>query len=202
MSRPLLLAVVVAAALALGASRGEASCVATLTWQDNVYVGHAKPVESGAALPEKATLPACNDVVINGEPVKQERDTKVAVRQVRDVDPAIAITRGDSVYVNRSTFPNLRSHPLHELLGSDSVPRRTGASCRISGRARTDFSGISIKRGHGVARVTIARDTDVELERHGTGYVSTGAMITVAGRPCKRSGGVLWISAQRISRAP
>lgn len=200
MRRLLTLAAVTAVGITAGAVPSEASCVATMRWHGRSYLGHAKAADTAGVLADKAVRPACNDVIINGQP-RKERDTKVKVRQIRGVDPLIAFADRSWTYVNPSTFVDLPSHPLHALLGKDGVPPRTGAECRITGRAVVDALGVSVKHGKRVTPVVVASDTVVELQRAGTGYVPDGARIEVVGRPCERRGPGHFVSAVRISRA-
>lgn len=182
------------------APRAAAACAAMVTWHDRTYMGYgaADPPKAGRALADRATAPGCNDVVGDGA-VPQAPDTKVVVRAIDGVSPTIAIAGEHSIYVNASTFVQLPSHPLHKLYGTGKSPIRTGPTCRVKGRAVVGEGNFGVKRGKEIVRVRVVPKTDVELQRHGTGYVPDNARIAVVGHSCKRNGGVLWVTAQRIS---
>jgi hypothetical protein len=186
---------------AINAPRGEAACAATVTWHDLTYMGYGdgNRAEAGRRLADPATEPGCSDVVINGA-VPDVPDKQIAVRAIRGVSPMIAISGESSVYVNASTFVQLPSHPLHKLYGTGRPPIRTGPSCRVKGRAVVGQGAFGVKRGDETVRIRVASYTAVELQRYGTGYVPENTKIDVVGHSCKRNAGVLWMTAQRISR--
>src|SRR3954451_5590348 len=103
---------------AIWAPRSEAVCAAQVIWHGRIYIGYngESGPEAGPALADKATLPRCDDVIINGSP-RREPDTPITVHAIPDVDPIIAVVHAEAaiVYVNASTFVALPSHPLHRF---------------------------------------------------------------------------------------
>jgi hypothetical protein len=176
------------AGLLFAAPAGQASCAASLDWRGSTYVGHGheRGLKLGTRLHDKATRPFCDDT-----PSEPKPPSEVVVRRLRGIPPAIALHR-DGTYVNASTFVNLRSHPLHEELGSNRRARTDGEPCTVTGVADVQVNGLNVA-GKVVA---VAVDTKVELQRHGTGYVADGATIRVKGS-CRHN----WIDARRIERA-
>jgi hypothetical protein len=177
-----------------------ASCIPVLEWQSFEYAGYgSEKVRAGAALAAPATIPGCNDVVVNGE-LRIEPDHVVAVRRVRGVDPMFAVMQGGGVYVNVSTFPQLPSHPLYKQLGRGSEPpRRASPACTVSGRAVVGPMWFGLQRGRKPVRIEVTRRTDVRLRRGGTGYVPAGTPIRVTGGPCRDVNGVFTVTARRVS---
>ncbi len=184
---------------AIAAPRGEASCVAMVTYHGRTYVGYQPGPALGGALSDTATRPGCNDVATD-PPLPREPDVQVKMHALRDVDPIIAIADENIVYVNASTFVALRSHPLHRFYGTGKPPRPAGPPCRVHGRAVVGEGAFGVRTGKRIVRVRVTADTRVELQRHGTGYVPDRARITVTATSCTRLGGVRWITATRISR--
>ncbi|MBE2320176.1 hypothetical protein DVA67_029690 [Solirubrobacter sp. CPCC 204708] len=199
--RKLLLAAVAVAAFAVHAAPSEAACIATLNWRTYTYTGAASNpagVKIGAELPERAKVPSCNDMVVNGQ-VPPLTYSDMPVAQLDGVPPSVALAGGASVvYVNASTFPQLPSHPLHRTLGYDRAPERpvSGAPCQVKGVARTDTAGLTVNG----ARVIVTRDTKVELQRHGTGFIAPGTTVRVGGSACEKKYGAIWVKARRIAR--
>ncbi|MDA0180247.1 hypothetical protein OJ997_08070 [Solirubrobacter phytolaccae] len=196
----LLAGAAVCAGFAMHAAPSEASCIATLKWRTYSYIGvgnNLPGVKIGAAMPEVAKQPACNDAIVNGYvPPPSFHDVPVA--QLEGVSPAIAIAAGASmIYVSQSAFPALPSHPLHKVLNLGRGPEVTGAPCQVKGVATTDAIGLYVNG----ARIIVDPDTKVELQRHGTGFVAPGTTIRVGGRACERKPyGQIWIKARRIAR--
>jgi hypothetical protein len=62
-----------------------------------------------------------------------------------------------------------------------------------------DFAGFGVNQGKRTARIIVVPQTDVKLQRYGTGYVPDGARVRVVGRACKQRGDVLWVKARSIS---
>ncbi len=188
--RALLVVPVAIAGLLIAAPASHATCAATLDWRDATYVGHGSKhaPKLGTTLRDKAIRPACDDTPTATD---TEAPSPVAVRRLRNVPAGVAI-HADATYVNASTFVNLRSHPLHALLGSNERARTDGEACTVSGVADVQANGVNVA-GRVVA---VAANTKVELQRYGTGYVADGAKIRVTGS-CRDN----WIDAKRIARA-
>ena len=188
-----------AAAFAAHAAPSQAACVATFNWRTYAYTGMANNVPGvkiGAELPERARQPSCNDMIVNGY-VPPVTYSDLPVAEIQGIPASIALAAGPSlVYVNMSTFPQLPSHPLHKRLGYGERTV-TGPPCQVKGVAKTDAAGLSVNG----ARIWVGRDTKVELQRHGTGFVPPGTMIRVGGSACQKFAGETWIKARRIARA-
>lgn len=193
---------VCAAAFAAHAVPSEAACVAAMNWRNYTYIGVANNppgVKIGAEVPDRAKVPSCNDVIVNGY-VPPVTYSDMPVAQLDGVAPSIALAGGAStIYVNTSTFPQLPSHPLHKILRYDTVPERevTGAPCQVKGVAKTDAAGLSVNG----ARIWVGKSTKVELQRHGTGFVAPGTVVRVGGSACEKRYGEIIIKARRIARA-
>ncbi len=187
-----------AAAFAAHAAPSEAGCIATFNWRTYTYTGmssNVPGVKIGAELTERAKQPSCNDMIINGY-VPPVTYSDLPVAEIEGVPASIALAAGPSlVYVSASTFPQLPSHPLHKQLG---YPERsvTGAPCQVKGVAKTDSAGLSVNG----ARIWVGRDTKVELQRHGTGFVPPGTTIRVGGSACRSSAARRGSRPRRIAR--
>jgi hypothetical protein len=196
--RGLLFGAVCAAAFAIHAAPGQAACLSTLNWHGYTYLGYGSTgLKAGEALALPARVPSCDDTV-GPEGPKPVTYRDKSVNRVRGVEPSIAVRGGTSVYVNQSTFPALRSHPLHERLkGGWKWNRGRGERCRVEGPAVVDPTGLSVDG----AKVVVQRDTNVELQRHGTGFVPPGTVVRVYGRCVTPNGGdLVWLRATRIAR--
>jgi hypothetical protein len=193
--RALLAVPAAAAGLLLAAPAAHASCAAALDWHGSSYVGHGgkdRP-HLGATLHDRATRPVCDDTPTTPPDAADRVPSEVEVHRFRGIPAALAI-HADSggVYVNSSTFVNLRSHPLHAMLGSNRRARTDGEPCTIKGVADVQLHGVNVA-GRAVA---VAVNTKVDLQRFGTGYVPDGTTIRVTGS-CRDN----WIDAKRIARA-
>lgn len=203
-SRSLVIGAACAAVLAIHAAPSEAACVASLNWRNYTYAGVASNppgVKIGAEVPDRAKVPSCNDLIVNGS-VPPVTYTSVPVAQLEGVAPSIALAAGASaIYVNASTFPALPSHPLHKVLNLGRGVPVTGAPCQVKGPATFDAGGMHVNG----ARIVVEPDTKVELQRHGTGFVPPGTVVRVGGSACERKGThphfETWIKARRIARA-
>ena len=192
----------VSSTLVLASCGGEresgGACAAGLSWRGDFYAGTGRDGHrAGAPLPDGAVVPGCND----GGP--HESDHKTTVRRVGGVDPLFAVWMGGTLYINSSTFPELRSHPLHRTATERrGRPRRGDNRCRVSGEALVDLGGLYLARaGQRRIRVNIAADTDVQLQRAGSGYIRDKTPIVVEGRQCVLAGDEARLWARRISPA-
>ena len=195
--RALLLAAVVLAAGAALPGSANGTCVPTIVWRGDDYVGHHLRTTPGSKLSPQAILPACNDT---GE---DEPDTKTDVRRISGVDPRAAITTGaDRLYVNSHTFPQLKSHPLHKRLRYTNTPKpRTGKPCTVVGTAHPGPISMFVRNRDGVTYIDVAVDTEISLKRDGVVYIATGEEIRVTGRPCRLGPGDRSVGAVRITRS-
>jgi hypothetical protein len=96
---------IAAAAFALSAAPSEASCLAALKWQDQLYVRDRQDVaRPGVTLAEPATVPRCNDTVTTsvGEttPRPYRPPREVVISTIVGVPPAVAVLRDGQVYRN------------------------------------------------------------------------------------------------------
>jgi hypothetical protein len=192
---------VAAAAVAAGgvwAPSGHAACAPLIYWGGHPYQGYGPvPVETGAAVPgAPARRPACGDRVADGRFVPG-KDHYMRVNTIRGVAPGVAVVGEGDVYVNRSTFVALPSHPLHKKLWKGGAERVSGPRCTVTGKAVIDVYGFAVKS----ARIVVTPRTRVLPRRYGTGYVANGARVRVVGRACERQDGELVVKARRIYNA-
>ena len=98
---------VAAAAFALSAAPSEASCVAALRWQGQLYIRDSQDVaRPGVILAEPATISRCNDTVTiyvgetkpRPEPYRPPRKERVST--IVGVPPAVAVLLDGNVYRN------------------------------------------------------------------------------------------------------
>lgn len=195
----MLVGALVGAAFAVHAAPSEAACVATLNWHGYAYMGHGNVpgAHTGDPIPLPAKAPSCNDTSVNGAPPPATTWSDLSVTRIKGIEPSIAVASSNVVYINQSTFPALPSHPFHKALGQVTWPTIVGQSCQVRGVAKTDASGLYVNG----ARIFVEKDTKVELQRHGTGFVPPGTEIRVGGKACERKYGELWIKARRIAHA-
>jgi hypothetical protein len=96
-----------AAAFALSAAPSEASCIAALEWQDQVYNQDSRDVARPAViLTEPATIPQCNDTVTiyvgetTPRPKPYRPPRRETVSSIVGVPPTIAVLLDGKVYRN------------------------------------------------------------------------------------------------------
>jgi hypothetical protein len=165
------------------------ACAAALGWHGDSYLGSGNEgrLKPGPELGEKARFPACNDAG------QRDEGTRGAVHRVEGVDPLFALMVGDDVYLNTATFPELRTHPLHDLLGRRRAAKLKGRTCHVSGVASVRTGGLLI----GGVSIRLVPQTDVRLQRAGSGYIPEGTRIRVTARSCHDR----FVTATRIDPA-
>jgi hypothetical protein len=197
---------VVLAAVLLGVAyvpNAHAACLPLLTWNGHPYQGWGPvPVQAGARVHGRARQPACGDLVADGKFVPG-KDHYLPVNAIRGIDPNVAIVGEGNVYVSRSTFPALPSHPLHKQLWHSYLAEKvSGPRCTVTGRAAIDpVYGFSVKSGRTTAQIVVTPQTDVALQRHGTGYVPAGATVRVVGSACQKQRSELIVKARSVAQA-
>lgn len=170
---PLALAVlalaVVAALAAVAPEPARAMCVSSVVVDGHRLIGHS----ADRALlpprgPEREVVdPACNDAG-QGDP-----DRTVRARTLDGIPAAVAVVRGEHVFVDEDSLPVLGDHPLHRAIaaGHRQTSYRSDGTCR---------------REEGAQRGTVAANagTALELRRADrTVPISVDARTQIAGAP-------------------
>jgi len=171
------------------ATEESGACAAAVVYDDMVYLGRhiphnplrpGEPVDGGVS-------PACHDT-IPADP--DEHDEATALRHVEGVDPAIAVWvpgegRRWAVYVNAGSFPEIRGHPLHELLYRGEQPRelRRAPNCDFDGTVEGAGLSVDVQPATGPGRFITGRiDTRIEgFERGGWHVLRRGDRVHVVG---------------------
>lgn len=189
-----------AAILALvPAQASQSSCVARVVYDHVGYTGsHTKHAVHRGAWVGTGVLPACHDLIINGQPAPGERDTPVSVYRAGRAHPKIALMiRGDgdrSVYLAAGFLIESPKHPLHRAIyGSASEPDAgSDPGCgkrlvRSVGRVRYPVESGRIDLAGRERDRAIRIDTHTKLRgrtRLGVPYVGLGDHVVATGVRC------------------